>query len=108
MILAHPPPGQSRPRIIPCSLNRFCTFGVTARGLLHYGEIILPLLKPDVEADVKLESWVNSDCIMFCMELISHYSVKFELPFLAGSHHLGNCSSQEYGQWLKGTNELLN
>ena len=105
---ANPPPqGKYRPRIIPCSLNRFCTFGVSARGLLHYRDIILPLLKPDVETDQKLSCWLQSDCMIFCMELIAHYSRKFELPFLAGSHKLGNCTPQEYGQWLQATNNLL-
>ena len=29
------------------------------------------------------------------------------MPFLAGSHKLGNCTPQEYGQWLQATNNLL-
>ena len=96
----HPYPKEDkRPQIIKCSSNRFCTFGVTARGATHYLEAILPVCKPGTDGE--LRAWLMDDVVLFVCFLLSLYSVFFELPFLSGSHELGNTDWRAYEQFLE-------
>lgn len=44
---------------------------------------------------------------MFTFRLLAAYSIKFELPFLKGSHQLGNCTGEEYAKWVEPVNQLV-
>jgi hypothetical protein len=114
---AHPLPTNRdhRARILACSFGRFCTFGVTAGGVLHYRPIIggsqaeigceTALLKPDT--DKELREWLQDSLMLFMWQLLASFSVNFELPFLKQSHALGNVSSIEYKKWFRGLQDKL-
>ena len=38
--------------------------------------------------------------MLFVFAVITQYSLMFELPFLKGSHNLGNTTSEEYDAWI--------
>ena len=91
----HPPPRGKRKPVVRCSLGHFCTFGVTARGVLQYREVIRDSsLKFDV--DTELIGWLDNPLFVFVWPLLEGYTTSFELPFLSQSHKLGVSRAIEY------------
>ena len=85
--------------VIRCSLGWFCTFGVTARGVLHYREAIRDSsLKFDVDAE--LIGWLDKPFFVFVWQLLEVHTTSFELPFLSQSHKLGVSRALEYKNFL--------
>ena len=80
--------------VVKCSFNRFCTFGVTATGVLHYMDVIKSILHRDT--DLQARGWLSDPMVLFALCLISTFSTEVELPFLKGSHHFGTTTGQEY------------
>ena len=79
------PNGQKHPpQIIQCSLGRFCTTGVTATGVLHFLPIVVSMLDPTVATDIELLKWLSTPLFLFCLRVISQFSIVFEHPFLGG------------------------
>ena len=85
--------------VVKCSFNRFCTFGVTATGVLHYIDVINSIIHRDT--DVQAREWLSDPMVLFALRLNSTFSTEFKLPFLNGSHHLGTATGQDYHTFAK-------
>ena len=100
------PPRRPKAKMVSCSFNRFCTFGVVADSSLWYANCIRPLLKPDTDA--LLLDWQVDPIIQFSSHVLQGVSSQFECPLLKASHQLGNVSSTGYQAWLRNLLVLVN
>ena len=80
--------------------------GVTATVVLHYLPIVVSMLDPTVATDIELLKWLRTLLFLFCLRVISQFSVVFERPLLKASHKFGNTTADAYahayGTWLEG------
>ena len=81
--------------------------GVTATGVLHYLPIVVSMLDPTVATDIELLKWLRTPLFLFCLRVISQFSIVFERPFLKASHKFGNTTADAYGTWLEGITSLV-
>ena len=61
--------------------------GVTTTGVLHYLPIVVSMLDPTVASDIRLLKWLRTPLFLFCLRVISQFSIVFER--LKASHKFG-------------------
>lgn len=69
--------------------------------------MIAAILKPQLASDTILLQYLNNPTILFVFELITAYSLNFELPFLKKAHNLDNCTVEEYEVWMQPIREQI-